>query len=462
MKRFCTKIAIIVTSCLASFTLYADDIYDNFSNEFKAYLESKHIGHYEETNNLLEQAYDIVLKNYVLVLSDADKEKMLNNVLVESKRILEQESGQNLTKEDFTEFVMASLLNGLDSHSIWLNKEATNAFNSQLDGSYKGIGVAINVDKETENIMVAQVYSGSSADLAGIKAGDIILKVNGINVEKGSTDQVAALIRGKKGTYVRLVVERMFHNGEKTTNTYEVKRDIVNLVSSSISFINDDILYVDIDYFNRPVLTQFNEFIENNKKPYKAVIFDLRDNPGGLFYETIQILNSIIDDSVVVSVKIPGEESPVSYVSRTGRAFNKETQIIVLVNELTASSAEIFAGAMQDNGIAVIMGENTYGKGSIQTIFDLKDNSALKITTELFYTPEQYSIQNQGVVPDIAVVNTRLQIKDKALKESNSVLDKEFRKTNVKTSSRLDIDDCSSYKGDSFLGCAIDYLSRDS
>ncbi len=453
-------LSLFILFFLLTSKLFSYSGYSEFIGELEQYLESKGIESTEVADTLGE-VYSIIDQSYVIKLSPDEKSQLLTDLFNNIQNKVKQ-GNSVVTGQDVLKIAIDSLLDNLDSYSSWMNAEEYGAFNAKLDGSYKGIGIAISVDKLSNSVIVSQVYKGSNADKAGVKSGDTILQVDKVELKNGDTDQAASLIRGRQGTFVELLLAR--GKGENQENlTIEVERDVVKIITSEISFIKDDILYIDIDYFNRPVLVDFEEFFANNQDNYSGVIIDLRDNPGGLFYETIQILNSIIDEGVVVSVKIPDEEELVSYVSRPLSSFDKKVPIVVLINEQTASSAEIFAAAMQDNEMATIIGKTSYGKGSIQTIFDLKDQSALKITTQLFYTPSQFSIQGQGVVPNVLIEEgeqTDLAYTQQQDKKAVA-LDKEFKKTTVTPSQTINVEDCKPYNNDAMLGCAIMYLEGD-
>jgi carboxyl-terminal processing protease len=237
------------------------------------------------------------------------------------------------------------------------------------------------------------------AEKAGLKAGDLVLSINGESTSGISIDAAVNKIRGPKGTEVTLTI---FREGVEGTKDYVIKRGQIVVKSVKTEFTDDNLLIIEVSHFNEDTEALFNSAVAEamNKNP-RGIILDLRNNPGGFFNTSIEMASEWIDNAIVVK-EATGSEDVREHLSR-GRARLKDFNTVVLVNEGSASASEIVSGALQDYGEAVLVGKKTFGKGSVQQLVDISDGSSVKITVAKWLTPNGRSISDEGVEPDIEV-----------------------------------------------------------
>ena len=287
----------------------------------------------------------------------------------------------------------------LDPHSSFMPKDDYKELLMETKGSFTGIGIEITLK---DNILtVVSPIEGTPAFKAGILAGDKIIKVEGKSTKDMTLLQAVKYIRGPKGTTVKLTIIR---KGEKKPLELPIIRDVIPLVSVRNFPLTQEICYVRISNFQKRTAKDLKSALEDVEKDgeLKGLILDLRNNPGGLLSQAIEVSDVFLDSGVIVSTK--GRDSRQNITA----AANKNTKsrvypIIVLINSGSASAAEIVAGALQDNKRAIILGTRSFGKGSVQTILPLSDGSGLRLTTARYYTPSGKSIQSSGIMPDIEV-----------------------------------------------------------
>lgn len=263
-----------------------------------------------------------------------------------------------------------------------------------LSGDYAGIGAVLSQNKDTMQITVNTVYSGSPAEKAGLKKGDIIISVDGNQAVDESLNDFVQRIRGEKGTSMTLVYER---DGER--KTVSISRDEVIVPSVSYKMLSNQIGYIQITQFSSGTQKEFEAALADLKEQgMKGIVFDLRDNPGGMVDSVVAILDDILPKGTVVYMKDKNGK-------RTDYTSDDEKQLdlpmTVLVNENSASAAEIFTGAVMDFQKGTVIGTKTFGKGIVQTTLPFSDGSAVKITTASYYTPNGTSIQGKGIQPNV-------------------------------------------------------------
>lgn len=264
-------------------------------------------------------------------------------------------------------------------------------------GNYVGIGIYMVVNNTDGTITVAEPMEGSPAEAAGIKANDVITKVNDEEVTKDNVSSMSNKIKGEEGTKVKLEIQR----GEETL-TFEVerKRIVVSHVTAEIK--EDDIGYIAIADFDGGVATEFKtKYEELKEKGIKSLIIDIRSNGGGVVDEALEILDMLCDkdETLLITVDKKGKEE----VTKAKQEAIIDEPVVVLTNGYSASASEILAGALKDNERAKLVGTKTYGKGVIQTLMKLSDGSGLKMTTEEYYTPNHNKINKVGIEPDYEV-----------------------------------------------------------
>lgn len=284
-----------------------------------------------------------------------------------------------------------------DPYTIFMDPKISQEFSDDLAGTFEGIGAELSMKKEI--ITVVAPLSDSPAQKAGLRAGDKIYAINGTSTAGMNLDEAVNMIRGKKGTTVTLTI---FRNGQDKTIEITIERDIIVVKSVSTELRKDKIYVVKISNFNNDTDGLFQKaVIDILKNNPKGLIIDLRNNPGGYLDTAVDIASEWIDSGVIVSEKF-SEQKKNDYNSRgTGRLKNFKT--VVLVNEGSASASEILAGALMDKQKATIVGEKTFGKGSVQSLEDMSDGSSVKITIAEWLTPNGKNINKEGIKPEVEV-----------------------------------------------------------
>jgi carboxyl-terminal processing protease len=289
-----------------------------------------------------------------------------------------------------------------DKNTALIDPEMSRMLNEDASGSFEGIGAMLRVN--TDNVVeIARLFPGQPAEKAGLKEGDMILAVNGRSIVGFSTYEAAALIRGPAGTTVKLSIGR---KGEAQPIEISVTRAkiVIPLVQSKM--LDGDIAYVSLYDFSSQATDQLNASLQEllDKNP-KGLILDLRDNPGGYLQQAIQVSDLFLDSGVVVTEK---DKNGNGQTFRSGpQGVAQDIPLVVLVNGGSASASEIVAGALQDRNRAKLIGEKTYGKGSVQLPNTLSDGSELRITIAHWFTPNGRQIQDTGLTPDIVVPLTQ-------------------------------------------------------
>lgn len=287
------------------------------------------------------------------------------------------------------------LLANLDAHSAYLSEKKFRDLKTQTDGEFGGIGITLGM-KENALTIIAPL-DNSPADKAGMKAGDVILKINDKSTLNMGIDDAVNLMRGKKGTPLQLTIYR---KGESKPIVFNLKRDTIKLDSVvGYKIEESDFYYIRVSSFDKNVSSQVDKLLKKAGK-IKGIILDLRNNPGGLLTQAIELSELFIKNGVIVSQKGRTKEDNMDFRAN-GKATYADIPMVVLVNGGSASASEIVAGAMQDHKRAVLVGEQTFGKGSVQVVIPLGKDDGLKLTTAKYYLPSGRTIQAIGVKPDI-------------------------------------------------------------
>lgn len=323
------------------------------------------------------------------------------------------------------EGVYKGLVSGLkDPYSEYYTEEEYKSMMEESTGIYYGIGALLSQDIQTKIITVINPFKDQPADKAGMKKGDIIFKVNDEEIADQSVDEVVKKLKGEKGTTVKVTVYR-----EETGKhiDLEIIRDEVNVPTVTYKVIDkkNKIGYVQITQFEQVTTEQFRAAMKSlKKKGIKAVVFDVRDNPGGLYNVVCEILDDILPEGTLVYTmdKYDKKEEQKSDKKALG------LPIVVLQNGNSASASEIFAGAIQDYKAGTVVGTQSFGKGIVQSIIQLKDGSAVKLTIEKYYTPNGVNIHGKGITPDKIVELDLKKKEDTQLNEALSILKKELKK----------------------------------
>ncbi len=289
------------------------------------------------------------------------------------------------------------LLSNLDAHSAYLNEKKFKEFQAQTEGEFGGLGITVGMRDGV--LTVIAPLEGTPAYKAGVKSGDNILKINNESTLSMSIDDAINLMRGKPKTPIQITVVR---KNEPKPLVFNIIRDIIKLPSVYVKKIKETpYLYVRVSGFDKNVTKSVLEGLKANPKA-KGIVLDLRGNPGGLLNQAVGLSNLFIKEGVLVSQKGKNKEENLEYKAN-GRAPYTNLPVAVLVNGGSASASEIVAGALQDHKRAVIIGEKTFGKGSVQMLLPVNKDEAIKITTARYYLPSGRTIQAKGITPDIVI-----------------------------------------------------------
>ncbi|RVZ34072.1 S41 family peptidase [Helicobacter pylori] len=330
------------------------------------------------------------------------------------------------------------LLSNLDAHSAYLNEKKFKEFQAQTEGEFGGLGITVGMRDGV--LTVIAPLEGTPAYKAGIKSGDNILKINNESTLSMSIDDAINLMRGKPKTPIQITIVR---KNEPKPLVFNIIRDIIKLPSVYVKKIKETpYLYVRVSGFDKNVTKSVLEGLKANPKA-KGIVLDLRDNPGGLLNQAVGLSNLFIKEGILVSQKGKNKEENLEYKAN-GRAPYTNLPIAVLVNGGSASASEIVAGALQDHKRAVIIGEKTFGKGSVQMLLPVNKDEAIKITTARYYLPSGRTIQAKGITPDIVIYpgkvpenENKFSLKEADLKHH---LEQELKKLDDKTPNSKEAD----------------------
>ncbi|WP_234697078.1 S41 family peptidase [Nitrosophilus alvini] len=320
-----------------------------------------------------------------------------------------------LTIEEIINKAIAGLLSNLDAHSSYLDKKHFKELKIQTEGEFGGLGITVGI-RDGALTVIAPI-EGTPADKAGLKSGDIILKINDKSTLDMTLDEAVNLMRGKPGTKIKLTIVR---KNEPKPIIVEITRDIIKIQSVYAKHIlNEDILYLRVTSFDKKVKSDVEKFIKENEDKTKGIILDLRNNPGGLLDQAVELVDLFVDEGVIVSQKGRVKDENREYLATKPGTY-KNIPIVVLVNEGSASASEIVSGSLQDHKRAIIVGEKTFGKGSVQVILPIDKEEAVKLTIARYYLPSGRTIQALGVTPDIIVHPGKIPIEENgfAIKEA--------------------------------------------
>ena len=291
------------------------------------------------------------------------------------------------------------LLQSLDPYSSYMSPEIFQEMQTETSGEFGGLGIEVSM--EAGVVKVISPIDDTPASKAGIKAGDYIVKINNTQVQGKSLSEAVDLMRGPVGSGIELTIRR---RGVKKALTFNITREIIEVQSVKSDILDNNIGYIRLTSFNDNSSEQIKKKIEKLKKNenLNAFILDLRNNPGGLLSQAIKISDFFLENGEIVSTKSRKKSENRKWFAKKGDITDGKT-LIVLINYGSASASEIVAGALKDHKRAIILGENSYGKGSVQSIIPLKNKGAIRLTVAKYYLPSGKSISEVGVRPDIEV-----------------------------------------------------------
>jgi len=291
------------------------------------------------------------------------------------------------------------LLQSLDPYSAYMSPEIFDEMQTETSGEFGGLGIEVSM--ESGVVKVISPIDDTPASRAGIKAGDYIVKINDTQVQGKSLSEAVDLMRGPVGSPIELTIRR---RGEKKALTFNIVREVIQIQSVKSDLIEKNIGYIRLTSFNEnsgsQIKKKINQFEKNNN--INSYILDLRNNPGGLLSQAISISDFFLENGEIVSTKSRKPSENRKWFAKPGDLTNGKA-LIVLINYGSASASEIVAGALKDHKRAILLGENSYGKGSVQSIIPLKNDGAIRLTVAKYYLPSGKSISEVGVSPDIEI-----------------------------------------------------------
>jgi carboxyl-terminal processing protease len=292
------------------------------------------------------------------------------------------------------------LLQSLDPYSAYMTPESFESMQTETSGEFGGLGIEVGM--EAGVVKVISPIDNTPASKAGLKAGDYIVKINGTQVQGKTLMEAVDLMRGPVGSSIEITVRR---RSIKKALIFNITREIIEVQSVKSELIDNNIGYIRLSSFNNNSSQQIKKKIENlNKnKNLKGYILDLRNNPGGLLSQAIRISDFFLENGEIVSTKSRQVSENRKWFAKKGDITNGKP-LIILINYGSASASEIVAGALKDHKRAIILGENSYGKGSVQSIIPLKNRGAIRLTIAKYYLPSGKSISKVGVTPDIEII----------------------------------------------------------
>ena len=310
--------------------------------------------------------------------------------------VIEQEYVDDVNTTDLVDKALKGLMTNLDSHSTFMDTKAYKDLTVQTKGEFGGLGISVGM-KDGALTVIAPL-DGTPAFRAGVKAGDIILKINDQATIGMTIDDSVKLMRGKPKTDIVLT---MIRKNELKPLKIKITRDIIKIQSVYVKTIGEKILYIHVTSFDQKVVEGVKKGIKENPKA-EGIILDFRNNPGGLLDQAVDLVDLFVEEGVIVSQKGKAKAENLEYKAHKKNS-NTQTPMVVLVNGGSASASEIVAGALQDFNRSIVVGEKTFGKGSVQIVMPIGDKEALKLTVARYYLPSGRTIQAEGVTPDIII-----------------------------------------------------------
>lgn len=327
----------------------------------------------------------------------------MENMYVDPKKV----------KEDkIIDDALKGIVSKLDPHTMIMPKKAFEQLTIDTQGKFGGVGIIVS--QERGKVIVISPIEDTPAMKKGIKSGDEIISIDGNDLSKMKSSDAVDSMRGVPGSTLKLEIRR---KGEPKTLHFSLVREIIKVKSVRGQLLSDNIYYMRISSFQEETANELRKLLQKYKKSMRGLVLDLRDNPGGLLDQAVSVVDLFVESGLIVSTVGRDPERIEREFAQKRGTFN--VPMIVLVNDGSASASEIVAGALQDHERALIMGTQTFGKGSVQTLITLPDGSGLKLTVARYYTPKDRSIQAKGITPDILVESKLLMQKQKSRKEAD-------------------------------------------
>tara|TARA_B100000902_G_scaffold288359_1_gene274543 strand:- start:1737 stop:2876 length:1140 start_codon:yes stop_codon:yes gene_type:complete len=344
----------------------------------------------------------LILFNLILINSLYSSEVDIYKKIDLFGEVLEkinEEYVEEIDQSESMDSAINGLLQSLDPYSAYMSPEIFNEMQTETSGEFGGLGIEVSM--ESGVVKVISPIDDTPASRAGIKAGDYIVKIEGTQVQGKTLGEAVELMRGPVGSSIEITVRR---KGVKKALVFNIIREIIEVQSVKAELIENNIGYIRLTSFNENSSEQIQKKIGELKKNINvnSYILDLRNNPGGLLSQAIRISDFFLNNGEIVSTKSRKKSENRKWFAKEGDILNGKT-LIVLINYGSASASEIVAGALKDHKRAIVVGENSYGKGSVQSIIPLKNDGAIRLTVAKYYLPSGKSISEVGVSPDIEV-----------------------------------------------------------
>ena len=376
---------ILITILVLALFLTSNVISYNLGNSSKKLADKKIIAKKDDNEKSSKKIND----EYVL--------ERINEV----KRMIDKNYYKKADDYDVLIGMLKGAVNSLkDPYSYYMTEDEYKKFNEETDGEFAGLGIYVSGSIDDNLITVVAPMKGTPADRAGLKTDDKIIKINGKDFTADKMDDAVKIMRGKAGEKVKITVLRRDENGKAKFIDFEIVREIIKVQTVSSKLLKDNIGYISISGFDTPTYNDFDkQYKELKKQGMKKLILDLRNNPGGLLTTSTQVVNTFLDGGLIMYTL--DKQNNKETINATKGA--DDIKIVVLVNKGSASASEIVAGALKDRKRATIIGTQTFGKGIVQTVFNMPDGEGLKLTTSAYYTPSGVNIHGKGIAPDIKV-----------------------------------------------------------
>ncbi|MYE07892.1 MAG: S41 family peptidase [Oligoflexia bacterium] len=333
--------------------------------------------------------------------------------------IIESSYVRKISTEQLTQGAIKGMIKELDPHSHFLSAEELNTFKQEAKGQFKGFGIELAI--KNKQLIVIAVLANSPAQAAGLKAGHIVIQINNQKTIGLNRKEINNLLKNKMKNKISLLIK---DPNSKKTNQIELQSKIIDVHSVSYRDLGNQFLYIRINTFTKRTFSEVQKAINKYKKKeghishfdLKGLLLDLRGNPGGLFESAIKIADLFIKQGIIVSIKGRVKDHDQTFKASSYNTLS-DFPMLVLIDSYSASSAEILAGALQENNRAILLGRKSFGKGSVQSLIPLEDGNGVKLTVAHYYTPKGHSIHEQGIQPDI-----EFKLKESAATEDTDFL----------------------------------------
>jgi carboxyl-terminal processing protease len=328
-------------------------------------------------------------------------------LLAEVLERVKQEYVEPVDDHTLIESAVRGMVTDLDPHSQFLDTEEYEEIRISTTGNYSGVGLEVNMD--AGRVSVVSPIDGTPADRAGMRSGDVIVSIDGIEVDERNVNDTISRMRGKPGTRVRITVAR---ESEPELLDFDIVRSHVQVKSVRAEFLEPGYAYLRLSHFSESTYKDMrkavNELQRDSPGGLRGVVLDMRNNPGGVLDAAVDVSDAFLDDGLIVTASGRGRESNFRHEATVGDLLDG-APLVVMVNGGSASAAEIVAGALQDQQRATIVGSTTFGKGSVQTVMPLSNGRAIKLTTSRYFTPSGDSIHERGITPDVELEDPGLE-----------------------------------------------------